>query len=150
MKRLSLLISIFLLSLISCQKGPGSPIVDMTLMVHIESPEGVDLLNPASDGAIVPPFLQIYGIVDGKKKRQHTGMTINKYEGLERYYLHLVLNDSFAEKGRFMYILEYKDRKPDTITAEVDKKYKNSLRLKDVKVNGKPFPQKEVLITKDE
>lgn len=146
MKRLYILISFLLLLLMSCQKV--GVIVDTCLSIHIQSKDGVDLLNPASEGAIVPPFIYVYRIADGVKTKQHRGITISQ-GAMYNLQICTDLAPVKIKNGEFTYVLEYKDRKPDTITG---KRHQQGIvtSLKDVKVNGKWFSQDNVLIIKDE
>lgn len=146
MKNLSVLISIFLLSLISCEKGWDY--IDTCLSIRIQSKDGTDLLNPASEGAIVPPFIYVYRIADGVKTKQHRGITISQ-GAMYNLQICTDLAPVKIKNGEFTYVLEYKDRKPDTITG---KRHQQGIvtSLKDVKVNGKWFSQDNVLIIKDE
>ena len=149
MKRACFLISILLISLVSCQKG--GDILNTCLSIQIQSKDGADLLNPASEGAIIFPFLDVYRLEDGIKTKQHQGITISRYEESDRYKLQICIDLAPVkiENGKFTYILEYKDRQPDTITG---KRHAQGgvISLEDVRVNGVLFPQDDVLIIKSE
>ena len=150
MKNIYFLFGIFIFSLVSCQKV--GDIINTCLTIHIQSKDGVDLLNPNSEDAIIPPFIYVYRIEDGIKTKQHRGITISRYEGSDRYKLQICIDHAPVKikNGEFTYILEYKDRQPDTITGKRHTQGGRHTTLKDVRVNGVLFPQGNILIIKNE
>lgn len=149
MKIKYLLIFVLIFQLFSCQKDKGGDYIDTLLTIHIVSEDGSDLLNPSSDGAIRFPFLEVYSIMDDTKTKQLNGVNINKYEMDSRYYLLVNLEPDNATRGKFTYVLEYKDRVTDTLTASLIRQGGN-IWVDDVRVNGTVFPKDDITIIKND